>query len=159
METIDEFLAHFGVKGMKWGVRRRLGHAPSSTVQLKTNRKGAVEKVKGGKNKASSEDAIKALVSKQVAKESGTHALTNADLQHLVKRMQLEKQFAELGGTSASKSGKKFVANLLGTVGNQQAQRVAGVAATVAVNAAIAKQAAKSTSHPLVKEVSKKLGG
>lgn len=133
MKTLDEALAHFGVKGMKWGVRR-------SKSQLSSH----------------SEDALKALESKRVASSSGTHALSNQDLQHLVKRMQLEKQFADLGGQQ-KKSGRKFVSTLLGNVGNQQANRVANVAATVAVNAAIAKAASRPGAHKLVGEVSKKL--
>lgn len=137
MDTIDDVLAHFGVKGMKWGVRR-------SRSQLS-----------GGQSH--SEDALKALASKKIASTQGTHALSNQDLQHLVKRMQLEKQFSELGGVTQKKAGKKFVSNLLGNVGNQQANRVANVAATVAVNAAIAKAAARPGAHKLVGEVSKKL--
>lgn len=74
----DETLAHFGVLGMKWGVRRRTGSNGLVTSGRKT------------KNK--SEDFLKS----REAKAKGYKNLSTKELQDLTKRMQLEKQFREL---------------------------------------------------------------
>lgn len=80
METADEVLAHFGVKGMKWGIRK---DKSSSRV--------------------TSSDAQKARDAQAIIKRHGTQALDNKDLQHLVTRMNLERQY---NNTIAQNPGK-----------------------------------------------------
>lgn len=75
----DETLAHFGILGMKWGVRR------------KTGSNGLVGS-KGKSAKQRSEDYIK---SREI-KAKGYKNLSTKELQDLTKRMQLEKQLREL---------------------------------------------------------------
>ena len=74
----DKVLAHFGIPGMKWGVRRKTG--PNGLV---VNRKASPK---------GSEDYIK---SREV-KAKGYKNLSTKELQDLTKRMQLEKQLREL---------------------------------------------------------------
>ena len=108
--STDQELSHFGVKGMRWGVKKQ---GPSG-VTVKT-RAGKKVKTKGGKREMASEDAIKAAVGKQIARKSTTDALSNAQLREVVTRMQLEQQFSQLGGrTSRLESGKKFLKALVG---------------------------------------------
>lgn len=91
METAeDAMLEHFGVKGMKWGVRRK---------------RGSDGHVDSGTHTSTSADAEKALRYRQVAKKTGTHALSNQELQHLVNRMNLEQNYARL--TSDAKASAK----------------------------------------------------
>lgn len=102
-EEVEEFLAHFGVKGMKWGVRRS-----------------------EQKRAASSDDANAASDAKaKVKKAGGTHALSNKELQDLVTRMNLEKQFNSLKPDSKAKVATKFVADVLLSAGKQQATKLA----------------------------------
>ena len=69
-ESKDDFMAHFGVKGMKWGVRK-----DSS----------------GSAAKASEDHAkVAALRTKP------THSLSNAQLKTINERLQLESTYAEL---------------------------------------------------------------
>lgn len=75
----DETLAHFGILGMKWGIRR------------KTGSNGLVGS-KGKSAKQRSEDYIK---SREI-KSKGYKNLSTKELQDLTKRMQLEKQLREL---------------------------------------------------------------
>lgn len=86
-------LTHYGVKGMKWGVRR-------TRKQLD----------------AASDDANKAAATKAVIKKNkgSTHALSNNDLKALVERMNLEQNYSRLAAQQAPKSaGKAFVNKLL----------------------------------------------
>ena len=102
MDPVDEVLAHHGVKGMKWGVRR--------------NRSG---------KSAAHPDAVKAKLFKEKVKTSSTDALSTEELQHLVQRMNLEKQFSTLRPPTAGDRSKKILAEVLLNVGKQQVTKVA----------------------------------
>ena len=99
MTTFEETLAHFGVKGMKWGVRRASPGASSAGDSEDSRRVGEV---------------------KSKVKIGGTRALTNQELKVLVDRMNLEKQFKSLQPPSNSQKAGKFVADVLLQVGKQQ---------------------------------------
>ena len=95
-ETLDATLAHFGIPGMKWGQRKSRGSTsvPSGpeNVTVKQNRKGNLETI-GGRGHNPSVDAINAVAIRQKAHASGTHSLSNGELQMLVTRMNLESNY------------------------------------------------------------------
>lgn len=78
----DNFLAHYGVKGMRWGFRRK----SDGTV------------VSSGKRTKASEDHEK---TRELIKEK-TKTLSNSELKIINERLQLEKTYSEL---TTSKSG------------------------------------------------------
>ena len=95
--TVDDVLEHFGVKGMRWGVRRSdpSGSAGGEPITIKVqNGKRVV--VKGGRGHTTSEDAIRTAKSRQIAKKSSTDSLSTKELQDMVNRMNLEKQYSML---------------------------------------------------------------
>jgi 2'-5' RNA ligase len=127
---VEDFLAHFGVKGMKWGFRK--------------------DGVSAGRKKALPvhADAKKAASAKaKVGRRGNTKALSNDELQALVKRMNLEKQYKTLSSekavtpahTKMAKSGAKFATDVVGGIAKQQATRVGNDAATKYVNEFVAK--------------------
>ena len=73
--TYDNYLAHYGVKGMKWGVRkdRRGRRKPTASRDKREARR----------------------LMKQTYKK-GTQSLSNKELERLNKRMQLEQSHKEL---------------------------------------------------------------
>ena len=84
---------------MRWGTRRARGKdgtVGSNSVHFQVNEHGQVAKTSGGHGRSASIDANKALAYKQIAKSSGTHALSNPELQHLVNRMNLEQNYSRL---------------------------------------------------------------
>lgn len=123
MNTIESFqdvLAHVGVKGMKWGVRKsRSADRPVS------------------------DDAKAASAVRTTAKTSGTAALSNRDLQTAITRMNLEQQYSRLSANNRS-PGAKFISNLLGDIGKQQVNRAVNQYANQQLDAAIKKQTASS---------------
>jgi hypothetical protein len=116
-EHVDEFLEHFGVKGMKWGVRKRRDSSPGSS------------------------DYERASAAKNVAKTKGTKALSNEELQALVNRMNLEQQYSRLQGPSAGtqfrRGATKFVVSTIADIGKQQIRNLASQAVTDAVKKAM----------------------
>lgn len=93
-QDMTEALMHYGVKGMKWGVRRAERNSPRVTVTTR-KRLGTI-KTRGGKGRKPSTDAKRAAVVGQISKKSGHQALSNKDLKLLVERLELEKRAGKL---------------------------------------------------------------
>lgn len=111
-ERFDEILMHYGVKGMKWGVRRtpaQLGHRPSGSRKKKSasSSKGAARK------KRISGLVKKRMATKTVTRRKKASEFTDDELQAAVKRLQLEKQYNELvrsiDGQQTVSRGRKIV--------------------------------------------------
>jgi K+-transporting ATPase c subunit len=119
MSAIDNVLAHYGRKGMKWGVRRR---STSSTEPASDDHKNAA-----------------------VARTKSASSLSNTEMQSLITRMNLEQQYTRLTTSvtpvNASRTSKatKFVKDLLLDVGKEQVTRVARAQGMKSTNAAALK--------------------
>lgn len=114
-DNVDDILAHYGVKGQKWGVRKPEGshHATPVTANPRPGKKRI--KTSGGKGHAPSHDAIDTAIIKRKARASSTSSLSNQELQSAIKRMQLEQQFSNLRTQSSRVGrGKLVVKELLG---------------------------------------------
>lgn len=98
-DPADSFLKHYGVKGMKWGVRR------SERQLAKAN----------ARREASSEDSRSAQDSQATIKKGSVDSLSNKELQTLVTRMNLEQQFSTLNdkaNTKTKSAGRKFAEDI-----------------------------------------------
>lgn len=104
-EEVDDFLAHYGVKGMKWGVRK----APIRVKVGTETVPGRRIKTTGGTGQRASADAVRAAVYKQKAKKSTTDALSDKELRALINRMQMEKQYNDLRPKPFYAGAVKFI--------------------------------------------------
>lgn len=95
-DAVEDFLAHFGVKGMHWGTRKRTSSIPAS------------------------DDHQRLASVKEKSKAGGTKALSNKDIQDYLNRLNLERQFNQ---TKPSGMAGKFISELLLGVGKQQATK------------------------------------
>lgn len=121
-----QFLAHYGVKGMRWGVRKDRSPTEVGAQATQTVLRGRAKvKTTGGENQPASPDAVRAATQKQKLKKSGAAALSNRELQELATRMQLEVNVKRLSAETAT-GGKKFVQKALREnatrVGQQEVQ-------------------------------------
>lgn len=145
-EETTKILQHYGVKGMRWGVRRKRTAAPA---EVKVTQKGAKLKAKGGTNQPASKDAITTKTIDQVIKKSGYQALSNQDLQAYNNRLNLEANARRLRTQNAT-AGQRFVKALLGTAGDVAMQEAKDRASARQVKTTFT-ASAPSTSTALVK--------
>lgn len=99
LSFVEDFLAHHGVKGMRWGVRGGKTKAPAST------------------------DSARVTAIKTKAKSSKVKSLTNAELQDAINRMNLEQQFKRLK-TNERNVATRFIASTLQEIGTREAKNL-----------------------------------
>lgn len=112
MSHAEDFLSHHGVKGMKWGIRKR-PRTPASS------------------------DAQKSLDVRKKARTGKVKSLTNAELQLAINRMNLEQQFKRLA-VNERPPIQRWITSTLLEIGKREIQ----VAAAKKVATVIAKKAA-----------------
>lgn len=136
-DRVENILEHFGVKGMRWGVRRKATVGPTEVIVSDKRKK---IKTSGGERRPASPDAVRARTIGQVGKKSGLKALSDAELSAYSKRLNLEQQVKRLEYNEKN-AARRFVASLLGQSGKNAVQNAANEAASKAVKRRLAKGA------------------
>lgn len=109
MKSVEDVFMHYGIKGMRWGQKK--------------------------KNPASG-DSKAATSTKTAAKKQGVHTVSNADLQNAIRRMQLEQDFKRLSVNEKS-AATRWVSSTLLEIGKREVQqRVAKKVATTVIKKA-----------------------
>jgi hypothetical protein len=123
--AVENILAHIGVKGMKWGVRRKATVGAQEVIVRDSRVPGSKRLVtKGGSGHPAVPAAVRAQKIGQVGKKSGLKALSDQELQDYARRIQLEQNVKRLQYTQLS-PGQRFVRRLLGQAGQSQSQAAA----------------------------------
>jgi hypothetical protein len=137
LDAVGEVLEHHGIKGMKWGVRRKATVGPTEVIVKDSRFPGSKRlKTTGGKGHPATDEAVRTRAIGQIGRKSGTKALTNKQLEEYNKRLNLEQNFNRLSTQDLS-PGKRMALKLLGQTGNQTSQNVANEASSAAVKKAI----------------------
>lgn len=105
----EEMLQHYGILGMKWGVRR-------TPAQL--------TRANGRAGKTESSDEIKKM--------------SDSELRSKINRLQMEKQYKQLTSSEIS-VGRKFVQDVLTNAAKQTATNYVSKYMTKGIDAAIKK--------------------
>lgn len=117
ISDVEEFLAHYGVKGMKWGVRRSqasldraAGRKPARPKKARTSRKERKAKdtsTKSGRKRASAK----------------RRNLSDNDLSRLIKRVESEKKLKTLIDQDVS-PGRTFAKEVMSDSGKRALTKV-----------------------------------
>lgn len=113
----NTYLAHHGILGMKWGVRR-------SEAQLARAR---------GHSSKSSDDKNEVSARKAAVKNRRT--MSDADLKKKIERLKLEREFKNLTEDDIA-PGRKYVSEILSASGKKALTVAAAGAMTYAVKTA-----------------------
>lgn len=103
MANHDDQLAHYGIKGMRWGIRRteeQLARARGDSISSRKKSSGGIF------SKKSSKSSTKEKPKKKVSEMDDT------ELKQVVERLRLENAYRTLTPKQTS-LGKKFVEKLL----------------------------------------------
>jgi len=119
VEELEEALAHYGVLGMRWGVRKGRGTP-----------------------RAQSTDAQSA---RNLRKKSASE-LSNQEIEAYLKRARLEKQFSEATATRSQKA-KKWLATQLSKSVKQAAERGSKVVVKQVIEPELAKKIAEAQAR------------
>ncbi|UQS94681.1 hypothetical protein SEA_ZEINA_7 [Arthrobacter phage Zeina] len=96
----DEFLAHFGVKGMKWGKHKAQAEPEPAKPRV-----------------PASEDAVTYRSAQAKIAGGGTDALSDRELKKVVERMNMEAQYQRLTTPQEkTSSGKRLAEDILSNV-------------------------------------------
>lgn len=140
IDPSDEFLEHFGVLGMKWGVRKdkdRVGKSGAKKdgaikrhlkkkYALNSDSKKELKEVEGKPKKTLDDKAMDYLKKKRaerVKNKNKISKMSDTELRQKINRLQMEKQYAQLTGKDKT-IGVKVVNSVLGKIGNKVADRV-----------------------------------
>lgn len=110
-DQVIDFLEHFGIKGMKWGVRRSRGADGTVGGGLKTKSK---TEIVGDKAVTTTKVVDGQIISKggkkYAVKQTKASELSNAELKAFVERAKLEQQYNQMTKQSAPLTrGQRFV--------------------------------------------------
>lgn len=127
----NNYLAHYGILGMRWGVRRnpaerqltvdkrdleRLNNGRHLSVGLTKKRQAAYDKrdktilekrIEANEQKVANKAAKKATKKKPSVKE-----MSDEELRKVVNRLQMERQYSQLSESSVSK-GKEYAQKII----------------------------------------------
>lgn len=102
------YIKHYGVKGMKWGVRKKYVPHPRKSGG-KTNAQRIYENFKKKKDGGPSKSKT---ASNPTTPKKSVKDMSDDELRSAINRMQMERTYAQLTAKEVSK-GKKFVKDVL----------------------------------------------
>ena len=96
VESSTNELAHYGVKGMKWGIRKRRTSSGNSSKRKKSSKRSLLSMFKRNKKVSNTQSKSRNTQQEQTKKKVNISELSDDELKKMVTRMQLEKTYSQL---------------------------------------------------------------
>lgn len=138
-ENGKAFLEHYGVRGMRWGVRRsqkQLDAASNSSSGGKSGGSDTKEKAPGAGSGASDRNSR--------GNKKSLDELSDKELKDVVNRMNLEQQYSKLTPKSIPAKAAKFAGDIASTAVKQELANQA----SAQLRTQLTKKAAKKAVTP-----------
>lgn len=143
----ENHLSQYGVRGMKWGVRKRRS---ASVDKQKPKPKPSTTAKESRKVQRTSDRSRGAGKANSLAQRPQNRRMSDAELRNRLNRLQMEKQYREL---TTSPKGKSFVKEVMQDTGKQVARQVVKTAANVALEMAITSLAKDAKAGSFVSQM------
>ena len=143
----ENHLSQYGVRGMKWGVRKRRS---ASVDKQKPKPKPSTTAKESRQVQRTSDRSRGAGKANSLAQRPQNRRMSDAELRNRLNRLQMEKQYREL---TTSPKGKSFVKEVLQDTGKQVARQVVKTAANVALEMAITSLAKDAKAGSFVSQM------
>jgi len=126
MSDVENYLEHYGVKGMQWGKRR----SREALAKAAAKREAKLTE---------EQRADRAKKTERVKLAGSRRTLSDSDLDAIVERMSKEKKLVDLVKADTTSAGSKFAKDISSAAGNKLARNLA-VGAAAVTSAVIAKK-------------------
>lgn len=96
VESSTNELTHYGVKGMKWGIRKRQYSSGNSSKRKKSSKRSLLSMFKRTKKTSNTQSSPRKTQQEQTKKKVNISEMSDDELKKMVTRMQLEKTYSQL---------------------------------------------------------------
>ena len=96
VESSTNELTHHGVKGMKWGIRKRQYSSGNSSKRKKSSKRSLLSMFKRNKKTSDTQSSSRKTQQEQTKKKVNISELSDDELKKMVTRMQLEQNYRQL---------------------------------------------------------------
>ena len=127
--TYGDYLEHYGIKGMKCGVRKSDKSTNVSGNTVRSSKRGKIKGVElSEENKKistrPSDDKTQASILEKRVKAGSTDTLSNKELETLLERKNLEKRYIEITSKESERGVVGFGKSVVKDLGKDYAKNV-----------------------------------
>ena len=133
-EPLEDYLAHFGIKGMRWGVRKASKTSLRSKIRRSRDRHIHPRETRQARAARQNRDYLRKLPVKY---------LSNDELKARLSRAKMEKELRDIERGSTSKA-KKIVQDVAQREGSKLVSEVVKAGVSVAKSQILSKQTSKN---------------
>ena len=126
MNDVEDYLEHYGVKGMQWGKRRSREALAKAAAKREEKR-------------SPEQRADRAKKAERTKLAGSRRTLSDSDLDAIVERLSKEKKLKDLVKEDTTSAGSRFAQDISSAAGNKLARNLA-VGAAAVTSAVIAKK-------------------